>query len=113
MRTTNAATIRPAGSGEGDEIRDLLRVAYREHAERVPARELMTSGAHRARRAGATAVGLHPTAFMTGTLRLCERLGYHRTPEWDTDLRAHYGLADGASLVALTYVLDVESEPLR
>lgn len=77
------------------------------------ARQLMAACAHRAQHAGAAALGLHTASFMTGTLRLCELFGYRRVPEWDIDGRAHYGLADGGSLVALTYVLDLDPENRR
>lgn len=178
VQTTDIITARPVRPEEHDEVRDLLRVAYAEYAEKIPApvwdtyradlidldgattlvavldgrivgsirlylpaaarvpvpptwaylraaavapatrgrgvaRRLIADCAHRAQHAGAAALGLHTTSFMTGTLRLCERLGFRRASEWDLDVGAHYGLADDGSLLALAFVLDLETETLR
>jgi ribosomal protein S18 acetylase RimI-like enzyme len=44
---------------------------------------LMRECAHRAKRAGASALGLHTADVMRAAVRLYERLGYVRTPELD------------------------------
>ena len=44
---------------------------------------LMDECARRARRAGATALGLHTTDIMRSAVRMYERMGYVRTPELD------------------------------
>lgn len=51
--------------------------------------------------AGATAICLHTTTFMTVTHALCARLGFRRAPAWDLDGGVHFGRpADDLRIVA-------------
>lgn len=71
------------------------------------ARELMAECARLAGQDGASTLGLHTMAFMPAAIRLYERLGYRRTPEWDIDVAAHYRLPADDRLVALAYQIDL------
>jgi GNAT superfamily N-acetyltransferase len=71
------------------------------------ARLLMAECLARAGAGGAAVLSLHTMAFMSGAVRLYERLGYRRAPELDIDVAAHYGV--GGEMVALGYRLDLQS----
>lgn len=71
------------------------------------ARELMADCARRAVAGGAVALGLNTMVFMPAAIRLYERLGYRRAPEWDLDVAAFYQLPPDPRLVAPAYHLDL------
>jgi EmrB/QacA subfamily drug resistance transporter len=75
---------------------------YRSHGI---AGALMAEVERCARESGASAFAFHTSEFMTTARALYERLGYHRTPQYDRDLTAHYG-APGAcrTWTALAYL---------
>ncbi|MGH3931801.1 MAG: GNAT family N-acetyltransferase [Pseudonocardiaceae bacterium] len=76
------------------------------------ARELMAECARLAGQGGASTLGLHTMAFMPAAIRLYERLGYRRAPEWDIDLAARYRLPAGDRFIALAYQIDLPAVEL-
>ncbi|MBE8516866.1 DHA2 family efflux MFS transporter permease subunit [Amycolatopsis sp. H6(2020)] len=65
---------------------------------------LMAALEHRARESGAPVFAFHTSGFMTAALALYVRLGYHRAPEFDRDMNAHYGLDACRPWAALAYL---------
>ncbi len=57
-----------------------------------------------ARSLGAPVFAFHTGSFMTSAIGLYERLGYRKAPEFDVDMNAHYGMADGPPTMAIAYV---------
>jgi len=53
---------------------------------------------------GAPVFAFHTGSFMSGAILLYEQLGYHRAPQFDTDLSAHYGVAGAPPATAVAYV---------
>jgi len=73
-----------AGAAAGMGCPEVRLLAVRpEMRGRGIARALMEECATRARRAGASALGLHTTAVMRDAIRLYERMRYVRVPEFD------------------------------
>jgi GNAT superfamily N-acetyltransferase len=57
-----------------------------------------------ARSHGAPVFAFHTGSFMAGAILLYEQLGYHRAPEFDLNLNAHYGVAGAAPAIAVAYL---------
>jgi len=53
----------------------------------------------------AAALALHTMDFMPAAVRLYERLGYVRTPEWDIQVGTKSGFAPEETFLAITYCL--------
>ena len=53
----------------------------------------------------AAALALHTMDFMPAAIRLYERMGYARTPEWDIEVGEEYGFPAGDSFLAIAYRL--------
>jgi GNAT superfamily N-acetyltransferase len=70
------------------------------------ARRLMAWCEHQARHLGAAQLMLHTADFMARAVRLYERIGYRRVPEWDIHAGDYYGT--DSSLRAIAYGLDLE-----
>jgi hypothetical protein len=61
----------------------------------------------RAPRSGAPVFAFRTASFMTIAQALYERLGYHRAPEFDRDMNAHYGVRASREWRALAYLKPV------
>jgi GNAT superfamily N-acetyltransferase len=57
-----------------------------------------------ARRIGAPVFAFHTGSFMAGAIALYDRLGYHRAPDFDVDMNAHYGVTGGAPTMSIAYL---------
>lgn len=68
---------------------------------------LMADFERRALQVGAPVFAFHTAGFMTTARALYERLGYCRTPGFDRDMNAHYGVRACRSWTALAYFKDV------
>jgi ribosomal protein S18 acetylase RimI-like enzyme len=72
-------------------------------------RRLAEACIDRARVVGAPTVCLHTAAFMKAAIRMYERVGFRRAPEYDGNADAMVGsIASGISIAALAYRLDLE-----
>lgn len=53
----------------------------------------------------AAALALHTMDFMPAAIRLYQRLGYARAPEWDIEVGEEFGFPPGDSFLAIAYRL--------
>lgn len=109
-RIVGTARLYPAGGAVvalPDDWAWVRAVAVRPELRRAGiARLLMADCTRRASDGGAAALSLHTMSFMPGAIRLYERLGYQRVPEFDIDVAEHFGVGD---LIAIAYRLDLAS----
>src|SRR6266508_2727822 len=109
-------TVRPAVPVDHPAIREVVVAAYGQYAGALPPEvfprylaDLLDLDRHArherlAHGLGAPAFAFHTGSFMTGAIGLYERLGYRRAPEFDVDMNAYYGMADGPPTRAIAYV---------
>jgi ribosomal protein S18 acetylase RimI-like enzyme len=71
--------------------------------------DLVTAALQRARRSGARAIALHTATCMRAAMRLYERHGFQRAPEYDFRANDFFTAVDGASLDALAFVKDLDA----
>ena len=70
-------------------------------------RLLVDACVDRARAAGATDIGLRTASFMTTAVRLYERAGFRRVPEFDFPTSAFFPSRPGEDLLAIAYLRGV------
>ena len=56
---------------------------------------------------GAPVFAFHTIDLMTGAIALYKDLGYHRVPEFDQDLRPHFGTTAGQPIQAIAFRRDL------
>jgi GNAT superfamily N-acetyltransferase len=128
--TTTSLLVRAMRPAEREAVRNLVRAAFAGYADafapRLPntwawvraaavapdrlrggvASALLAECERLAAAGGATAIGLHTTAFMTATHRLAARHGFRRAPAGDLDGGVHFG-HDEDDLRVLAYAKDL------
>jgi GNAT superfamily N-acetyltransferase len=77
------------------------------------ARALLAECERRARTVGAPVFAFHTAGFMTRAVRLYDRLGYRRAPEFDVDMGAHYSVKSAERFLAIAYRRDLPAPAVR
>lgn len=72
---------------------------------------LLADCVRRAAETGAAALSLHSTTFMRDGIRIYQRIGFQRAPEWDVTAVEHYGVDEPDAFVAHAYRLDLATAP--